>query len=568
MTSPLFSGHKWRLPFALLALGTVAHAETVRQQVTLESGWRTALAAKGEVFSSSYLAPDFYDGDWRAVSVPHNWESYEGYRQLKHGNLHGTAWYRLGFDMPALAPGERAFLYFEGVGSYATIWVNGQEAGHHAGGLTTFTIDITSHSQPGQSNLLTVRADHPAGIRDLPWVCGGCELAYGFSEGTQPFGIFRPVHLVITNSIRVTPFGVHVWNGQDISAKEATLHINTEVRNHGASGRKVLVRTTLQEQCGDPVFAMEQDLLIGPSQIGIVEQQSPAVQHPRLWSMEDPYLYRVVTELIEDGEVIDQVETPYGIRWIEWPDPHGSPGKPLLLNGEPVFINGVADYEHQLGASHAFTNEQVTARASQIRAAGFNAFRDAHHPHNLRFNEEWDQKGLLWWTQFGAHIWFESQDFQENYKALLRDWIRERRNSPSLFLYGLQNESKLPADFASECVEIIREMDPTASTQRPVVTCNGGMGTDWDVPQNWSGTYGGNLLEYGNELRQHRMVGEYGAWRSLDFHSEGGFIEDGPLTEDRMAALMETKVRLAETVRDAAVGHFAWPFTTHQNPGR
>ena len=130
-----------------------------------------------------------------------------------------------------------------------------------------------------------------------------------------------------------------------------------------------------------------------------------------------------------------------------------------------AFINGVADYEHQFGASHAFTDEQVQARVRQIEAAGFNAFRDAHHPHNLRFNEHWDHDGLLWWTQFGAHIWFENEAFQANYKMLLRDWVRERRNSPSLVLWGLQNESKLPAAFAAECAAIIPDTSSASSSE-------------------------------------------------------------------------------------------------------
>src|SRR5690606_35648486 len=113
----------------------------------------------------------------------------------------------------------------------------------------------------------------------------------------------------------------------------------------------------------------------------------------------------------------DRVKTPYGIRSVTWPDLNGPEGQPLLINGEPFFINGVADYEHLLGQSHAFSWQQIEARVRQIEAAGFNAFRDAHHPHNLRFNKYWDRDGMLWWTQFGAHIWFENEDFYLNYKT-------------------------------------------------------------------------------------------------------------------------------------------------------
>lgn len=133
---------------------------------------------------------------------------------------------------------------------------------------------------------------------------------------------------------------------------------------------------------------------------------------------------------------------------------------------------------------------------------------------------------------------------------------------------GLQNESKLPEDFAKECTELIRSLDPTASSQRLVTTCNGGTGTDWDVPQNWTGTYGGNPDEYAKDLKKQVLVGEYGAWRSIDLHSEGAYKQEGPLSEDRFTALMEKKVRLAESVKDSVAGHFFWLLTSHDNPGR
>ena len=164
----------------------------------------------------------------------------------------------------------------------------------------------------------------------------------------------------------------------------------------------------------------------------------------------------------------------------------------------------------------------MAARVKQIRAAGFNAFRDAHQPHHLDYQKYWDKEGVLWWTQFSAHVWYDTPEFRENFKKLLRQWVKERRNSPSVVMWGLQNESTLPKEFAEECSEIIREMDPTARTMRVITTCNGGDGTDWNVIQNWSGTYGGDVNKYGRELSQKNQLlnGEYGAWRSIGLHTE------------------------------------------------
>ena len=573
----------------LLSLATASAGSDPRRSVDLDTGWRTALAT-AVATSDDCTTPAFDDSTWRQVDVPHNWDAYEGSRQTRHGNHHGSAWYRRTFTVPIadLADGRRAFLFFEGVGSYATVWVNGREVGRHGGGLTTFTLDVTDTVRAGGSNTLVVRADHPAGIRDLPWVCGGCELVYGFSEGPQPFGIFRSVHLITTAPVRIEPFGIHVWNDGETSAASAAIHIRTEVRNHGAAPQDLVLVTRVTDSDGHAVAETSTALTLAAGETRTIQHDPAAITRPRLWSPESPHRYTVAAELRSGGQgaqarvLLDRDTDTFGIRSVRWPDPNGPADQPLLINGVPVFLNGTCDYEHNLGANHAFTRDQIRARVAQMRAAGFNAFRDAHHPHHLAFNQQWDTTGMLWWTQFGAQIWFDSDDFRANFTRLLRQWVKERRNSPSLILWGLQNESKLPTAFAAECVAIIREMDPTASTQRLITTCNGGTGTDWNVPQNWTGTYGGDPLTYADDLRRQRLIGEYGAWRSLGLHAEPdpdvpvpaddpsrfASFAAGPNSEERFNALMETKIRLAESVRDRSIGHFQWPFTTHANPGR
>lgn len=555
------------LALGLCTIGVAAPqlAESPRHEWSLADAWRSTAADTNDPVFAAFTSPDFDDSAWTPVAVPHNWDDYAGLRRLVHGNRHGVAWYRRAFEVPASESGRRVFLFFEGVGSYATVWVNGQLAGKHAGGRTTFTLDVTKLVRVGASNILAVRADHPAGITDLPWVCGGCSSTPGFSEGSQPMGIFRPVTLVTTNDVRVEPFGIHVWNDANASEHGAPLHIRAEVRNYGRD-RTLTVAHTIVDPDGRSVLTDRGTREVGDG----VATFSSDIQLPtaRLWSLEHPRLYTLLTEVRDGDRVLDRVEIPFGIRTINWPAPDAPLPAPFRLNGKPVFINGTCEYEHNLGASHAFSDEQIRARVAQIRAAGFNAFRDAHQPHNLRYQAYWDRDGLLWWPQFAAQIWFDTPEFRANFKQLLREWVRERRNSPSLVLWGLANESKLPADFAAECVALIRELDPTTPSQRLVTTCNSGKGTDWNVPQNWSGTYGGDPGDYAADLRRQRLVGEYGAWRSLGLHSEGGFVADGPRSESRADALLATKIRLAESVRDEMPGHFHWLFATHENPGR
>lgn len=542
----------------------------IRKNTILNEGWQTIADDVNINAYKGFEQNSFNDKAWKKVNVPHNWDQYEGYRRMLHGNRHGYAWYRKIFTTAAPKAGKRFFLYFEGVGSYATVWLNGKKVGEHAGGRTTFTLDVTDAIKlNNQKNLLALRADHPAGIQDLPWVDGGCSTERGFSEGSQPMGIFRPVQLIVTSDLRIEPFGLHIWNDDRVSEKAAVLKMETTVKNYSTRQRTVSIVNQLFDKSGKKVAELKRTGTLQPGKILSVSQQTEQLRNVKLWSIENPHLYTLKTSIKEGNQIMDELNTPYGIRWINWPigDNPKDP-KRFLLNGKPVFINGVAEYEHLIGQSHAFSHEQIRSRVMQIKAAGFNSFRDAHQPHNLLYQEYWDKLGILSWTQMAAHIWYDTPEFRNNFKALLTDWVKERRNSPSVVLWGLENESTLPEDFARECTELIRKLDPTASSQRKVTTCNGGKGTDWDVPQNWTGTYGGDPLTYAEDIQRQVLIGEYGAWRTLDLHTEGPFDQKGAYSENNMTQLMETKVRLAEAVKDKTAGHYFWLYSSHDNPGR
>ncbi len=523
-----------------------------REVKELSEGWTTWLDGKNDTRQT--------------VAVPHNWDDYYGYRQLLHGNLHGTAHYEKRFEVATLT-GKRAFLHFEGVGTYATITLNGKALGRHPVGRTVLSLDVTEALREGE-NLLQVKAEHPELIADMPWICGGCSSEVGFSEGSQPLGIFRPVKLELTDEIRIEPFGVHIWNEGD----NKTVHIKTEIKNYGTTRETVQLVNKFATAIGGQVFRLVEEVTLDAGETKTVHQTA-TVENAHLWSPEDPYLYKLATMIKRDGgkRTTDEISTPYGIRTFSWPVFRKDGDNRLYVNGKPTFVNGVCEYEHQFGRSHAFSHEQVAARVKQMRAAGFNAFRDAHQPHHLDYQGYWDKYGILFWTQLSAHVWYDTPEFRANFKTMLRRWVKERRNSPSVMLWGLQNESVLPRDFAEECVEIIREMDPTSATMRPVTTCNGGVGTDWNVVQNWSGTYGGNLFNYGNELAEEDQLlnGEYGAWRTTGFHEEPqAFDPAGSWNENRMTLLMETKVRLAHENRDRLIGQYQWIYSSHDNPGR
>lgn len=545
------------LCFFLFSLSLWFNSFSQRQDVLLNDNW--------QVLNTDKIASSIFGKEsiWDKVNIPHNADAYDGYRRLLHGNKHGALAYSKKIRINKINTGKCYFLFFEGVGSYATVFVNGKFAGKHAGGRTTFTLDVTQLIKEGNSvNEIFVNVSHPANIKDLPWVCGGCSDERGFSEGSQPMGIFRPVHLIITNDVRIEPFGVHAW--ASVEKDKADLNVNTTIKNYSSKQRNITLVQQLVNKEGKIIATNSVNKNLTKGDSVNIPIPNISISNPVLWSVENPYLYKIITLIKENNIVIDKLETDFGFRTIKW----NNPSHQFTLNGKPVFLNGIAEYEHVLGQSHAFSSQQIQSRIKWIQAAGFNAFRDGHHPHNLLYGKLFNEKGILWWTQLSAHVWYDTKEFRDNFKQLLREWVIERRNNPSVILWGLQNESKLPKDFAEECTALIRSLDPTASTQRLVTTCNGGEGTDWDVPQNWTGTYGGNPATYGEDLKKQILVGEYGAWRTIDLHSEGGFKQNGTLSEDRMTLLMEQKIRLAENVKDSVAGHFMWLLTSHDNPGR
>lgn len=548
-----------------------------RQIVSLNQDWQVTFGKTSEDSITKKM------GTFR-VNVPSNLDDYYGYRQLKHGNLHGTATYEKHFSVHKQT-GKRYFLQLEGVGTFATVKVNRKSYPKELVGRTSFTLDISDALREGD-NVLNIKVEHPAMQTNNPWPCGGCSSEWGFSEGSQPFGIFRPVSLIETDEVRVEPFGVHVWNNEACDS----VFVDAEVKNYSDHEQTIEVISKLALSSGKTAFRQTGKITLKAGETQVVRHQAK-VSDAHLWSITDPYLYTLSSIIKREGKTIDDVATPFGIRTISWPvlrqkqaalrgdstQMDKKDGR-FYLNGSPVFINGTCDYEHLFGQSHAFSHEQIASRVKMMRQAGFNAFREAHQPHNLYYQQLLDEQGMLFWSQFSAHVWYDTSAFRKNFKRLLRRWIKERRNSPSVILWGIQNESVMPKDFTEECAAIIREMDPTAQTMRAITTCNGGEGSDWNVIQNWSGTYGGTADQYDQELKQPNQLlnGEYGAWRTLGFrssdaeklHAGDAKALSKAYTEDAFVSLLGKKAMLAESVRDSVCGHFQWLFVSHENPGR
>ena len=492
------------------------------------------------------------------IVLPHNWDDYYGHRHLVHGELHGTCVYRRSVTVKKDGP-SRHFLVFDGAGTRLTVKVNGQELckDRLAGRIVT-TLEATSAVKDGENDL-EVLCDHSSDYGDTPWLCCGCGV--GTCESPEPFGLFRNVSLVTTGPVRIAPWGVHIWH--DDLCKTGFVEVETDFGALAKDGLSVRIRQ--RELKVDQTLAADR-----------VVRGTFSLAGAKLWSPKAPNLYDFTVEIVgKDGDVVDSENVRTGFNWIRWPLEKNADHR-FIMNGEPVFVHGTAESDHLLGNSMAFDPEEEDARVAEYRKLGFNMFRDGHEPHSLRYLRRIEESGIMTYAGFSTRNYTETVSFCSNFLACVEQWVKERRNSPAVVMWGLQNESSLPMEFADKCRQLIRRLDPLSGTRgRPVVSCNGGAGTDWNVIQNWSGTYegyGGRLATYERDLALPNQLlnGEYGAWRLSGWHSEPDepFDIKGPWTEEHMARILYEKLMRAWKARDRVCGQILWTFFSHRNPGR
>ena len=532
---------------AAVALAAAEAEGGARVELPLDGGWSGSVSGDDGTVRS--------DGD---ITLPHNWDDYYGHRQMFHGDLHGTATYHRVVHV-ARRPGERQFLVFDGAGTFLTVRLNGKELcrRRHAGRLVT-TLEATDAVRDGD-NALEVLCEHPRDIENTPWQCGGC--GYCTCESPEAFGLFRRVRLVTTGRARVAPFGLHVWHDGECR----TAFVEAEVDTGGTAAEDLKVRFVSKELGVDKVLPCAKTVR-GEFALGDVER----------WSPKHPKMYEVMAEILDrDGRIIDAETVRTGFASVRWPLARAGDNR-FFLNGEPVFVHGTAETDHRLGERIAFDDEEVDARVGEVKRLGFNMFREGHEPHDLRYLSQMEERGLMCWAGFSTRNYADTEEFRRTFLECVGQWVKERRNSPAVVIWGLQNESALPHEFARECTELVRKLDPLSGPKgRPVVTCNGGDGTDWNVVQNWSGTYegyGGTLMTYEQDLAKPSQLlnGEYGAWRVAGWHSDPDepFDLKGAWTEEHQARVLYEKLMRGWKARDKVCGHLLWTFFSHCNPGR
>ncbi|MBQ6612843.1 MAG: DUF4982 domain-containing protein [Alistipes sp.] len=423
---------------AILALSTSLYAQRTEQ--LLDKGWRFTREDSAEFSQVGYD-----DSKWQSVTIPHDWAIYgpfsinndkqnvaitqDGQQEaMEHagrtGGLPfvGVGWYRLKFEAPAFEEGKRATLLFDGAMSHARVYVNGEEVGYWPYGYNAFYFDITDQLKVGEVNELAVRLENETD--SSRWYPGA--------------GLYRNVHLIITNDVHIDMWGVQVTTPEILSDR-ATIRVKTNF---------VLPPGKELGNCGVSVDILDADgkMVYGTSSLPDVFATSHFTQeivlhNYKLWTLENPYLYTALVRIYDTGDKYDECYVRFGIRSIEI-----RPDEGFFLNGVETKFKGVCNH-HDLGPLGAAVNDAAIRRQIRLlKDMGCNAIRTSHNMPAPELVEACDEMGMMlmlesfdeWRTpklKNGYH-----KHFDEWAERDLQNLVRHFRNNPSVVMWCIGNE--------------------------------------------------------------------------------------------------------------------------------
>ncbi len=444
------------LLLAAPALAQEEEAAPPRIRYTVNEGWRYA---PGPLDGAA--APEFADGAWARVDLPHTWNAEDAFDDAE-GYRRGIGWYRRRLRLSPALQGKRLFLYFEAANQVADVYVNGRHAGQHIGGYTAFAFDVTDLVRFDAPNVVAVRVnnEHDPDIPPLD------------ADFTFYGGLYRDVWLVATEPLHLAVTehaapGVYI-DTPEVSDTAATVRIRSVVVNHADAPRQVRVVHRIANAQGREVAVLETGAEILPDTAARLEQSGNMPSAPRLWSPDDPYLYRVSTEVYAGDSLVDRVENPLGFRWFE------ATGEGFFLNGEPLFLAGTNRHQDYPGYGNALPDRFHERDLRIIDEDGFNFLRLAHYPQDPRVLEVADRRGLLLWEEVPVvNTITQSEAFRENSERMLVEMIHQHYNHPSVAMWGYMNEimlrprNPLPEGYYEDVLDLAEHLEAVADSLDP-----------------------------------------------------------------------------------------------------
>jgi beta-galactosidase len=475
-----------------------------RERLIMDSNWLFALGRdcdtdKDFKFGTSYFsywaktgygdgpaAGNFDDRAWRVINVPHDWavempfdskgSHSHGYKAIgRNFPQNSVGWYRKKFTIPQSDLGRRIVIEFDGVHRDSRLFINGFYIGTEHSGYSSFQYDITDYLNYGGENVIAVRVD---ATMEEGW----------FYEGA---GIYRHVWLTKQSPLHVAQYGTFVIS--QIDKKSARIAAQTTVANDGNSEAAFDITQTIRDADGKPIASAEvKSLVLKPGET----KQYPCVldvKNPQLWSLESPYLHKLITTLSSNGATVDRYETTFGIRSVRF-----DPDRGLFLNDKHVDIKGTNNHQDHAGVGTAFPDALQEFRINRLKAMSCNAYRCSHNPPTPELLDTCDRLGMLVLDE-NRLMGVSPEHFQQLERMVLRD-----RNHPCVIIWSIGNEewaiegNVKGARIASTMQAFVKRLDPT---RRVTAAVSGGWGHGISTVIDLMGY---NYIVHGNIDEHHR----------------------------------------------------------------
>jgi beta-galactosidase len=461
----------------------------------------------------------------------------------------GTGWYRKHFTLSSADKGKRVAVRFDGVYMNADFWINGQHLGNHPYGYTSFEFDLTPYLKPaGEENIVAVRVRNEG--KNSRWYSGS--------------GIFRHTWLTVTDSIRVSTWGVFVTT-PEVSKEKAVVKIASEVRNGSGGEADLVLRARVLNPKGKTIQTSESKLRLASNETRALEQLME-VRSPQLWSPDSPELYSAEIEIAAAGKTVDEASTHFGIRKIEVDAENG-----FRLNGQMLKLKGGCMHHDNGPLGSATIDRAEEHRVELMKANGFNAIRTSHNPPSPAFLDACDRLGILVIDE-AFDCWNEGKNGQD-YHLYFKEWaerdiasmVRRDRNHPSVVIWSIGNE--IPEQFRAEATakmlrEAVLSHDPTRPITQAICSDWGNVMRNWNelsdiafrhldiggynyLPEHYetdharnpqrvmmaTESYPKDFFDYWSLVEKHPyIIGDF-VWTAMDYFGESGIGHAVPSTE-------------------------------------
>jgi len=454
----------------LISLCTSAQKKTERDLILIDKDWRFSF---GHLYDTqkdfnhatgyfSYLtktgfgdgpaAQGFDDRAWRKLDLPHDWAVEQSFSE-KASYSHGfktagknypeksIGWYRKKINIPETDKDRIISLKFDGVFRNSKVFFNGYYLGTEESGYNGFEYDVTAYMNYGGENTIVVRVD---ASMEEGW----------FYEGA---GIYRHVYLQKTNPVHVAENGTYITSELKENNAEVTAEVTIE--NKGNYKGAIEIIQTILDSSGKQIATVSENATAPDFYKTTNYTSKLQVNNPLLWDIENPNLYRLVTQIKQDGKVIDDYETAFGIRTIKFDAEKG-----FFLNGKSVKLKGTNNHQDHAGIGTALPDELQYFRIKKLKEMGSNAYRCSHHPPTPELLKACDELGMLVIDETRL---MGINDYHLND---LKRMLERDRNHPSIFCWSVGNEEwNIEGGIVGERItNVMQQFTKSIDTTRPV----------------------------------------------------------------------------------------------------